>query len=156
MKKLNKKAYFLIPALAVALLTGTAVSAHGMGGGGGFMMKGDPQVTATKWEERITQDAGLLGISVDEMKAKWAEGKGLREIAQEKGISDTDLQAKLKAAREAEQKTWLQTLVSQGKITQAQADARLKFMSEHEATRPQMMKRMKGQNQQQTPKTVTQ
>ncbi len=156
MKKLNKKAYFIIPALAVALLTGTAVSAHGMGGGGGFMMKGDPQITATQWEERITQDAGILGISVDEMKAKWAEGKGLREVAQEKGISDADLQAKLKGAREAQQKQWLQTLVSQGKITQAQADARLKFMSEQEARRPQMMKKMRGQKGQVIQKTVTQ
>jgi len=87
---------------------------------------------ANHWESMIAEQASILGLSADEMKSKWAEGKTLKEIAAEKGISEADLQAKMKAAREAEMKEQLQNLVSQGKLTQAQADARLKFMQSRE------------------------
>lgn len=132
----NKKKYLVIPAVALAtLLAGGAVSAHGFGG---FMPKGDPQQMATQWEEKISEHAGFLGISVDEMKAKWAEGKNLQQIAAEKGITQQQLQEKMKAARETQEKEWLQTLVTQGKITQAQADARLQVMKQKQGQRAGM------------------
>jgi len=132
----NKKKYLVIPAVALAtLLAGGAVSAHGFGG---FMPKGDPQQMATQWEQRISQEAGLLGITADEMKSKWAEGKNLQQIAAEKGINQQQLHEKMKTVREAQEKEWLQTLVTQGKITQAQADARLQVMKEKQAQRGTM------------------
>jgi cell fate (sporulation/competence/biofilm development) regulator YlbF (YheA/YmcA/DUF963 family) len=85
-------------------------------------------VLAQHFDEQMTADANLLGISVDEMKAGWAAGKNLNQIAQEKGITQDQLKAKKKAVRDEEMKQYLQTLVSQGKITQAQADTRLQTM----------------------------
>lgn len=125
----NKKKYLLIPAFAVlALLGGGAALAQG---GMGGMFIGDPTVAAQRFDQHMTEQASILGISVDEMKNYWSQGKHLQEIAKEKGISETDLQAKMKAVRDGQMKQFLQTLVCQGKITQAQADARLKFQSEH-------------------------
>ncbi len=129
MKTFNKKKYLLIPAIALAtLMTASTVSAHGFGG---FMMgKASPEEMVTQWEQRLTQDAALLGISLDEMKSKWAEGKNLEEIALEKDMTKEQLQAKIKSAREEQHKAFLNTLVSQGKLTQAQADAHIKVMSQ--------------------------
>ncbi len=125
----NKK-YIAIPAIAaLGIFAGGTALAHG---GPSFLWKTDPATAATQWEQKLTQEADILGISVDEMKTNWAAGKGVREIAKEKGISDADLQKKFQVAREQHQKDMLQSLVSQGKITQAQADARLKFMKDNQ------------------------
>ena len=127
---MKKKSLIIVPAIALfALLGASTVVAHG---GFGGMWKSDPAAVANHWESMIAEQASILGLSADEMKSKWAEGKTLKEIAAEKGISEADLQAKMKAAREAEMKEQLQNLVSQGKLTQAQADARLKFMQSRE------------------------
>ena len=143
-----KKKYLVIPAVAIALLAGAgAASAHGpMGGGmrgfGGF--EKDPD----QWLTRITTDAGMLGISVDEMKTAWAEGKTLDEVATAKGITKEQLAEKMKTAQEAKQKESLQALVTKGYITQAQADARLAAMktrqTEMEAKRGEMKGKLKA------------
>lgn len=136
----NKK-YLVIPAFAaVSLLAGgTALAYNGAAGGFGNTWKNDPVAFGTQWEQKITSEANILGITPDEMKTNWAAGKGVREIAKEKGISDADLQKKFQAAREAQHKEMLQTLVSQGKITQAQADARMKFMQDNAGKAPAHM-----------------
>lgn len=142
-----QKKYLVIPAVAIALLAGAgAASAHGpmgdgMRGFGGFEQ--DPD----QWLTRITADASLLGVSVDEMKTAWAEGKTLEEIATSKGLTKEQLAAKLKTVRETKQKEALQALVNKGYITQAQADARLTAMktrqTEMEAKRGHMKGTMK-------------
>lgn len=142
MKYTFNKKYLVIPAFAAVSLFagGTALAYNGAGAGGfGNMWKNDPVAFGTQWESKITSEASILGITPDEMKTNWAAGKGVREIAKEKGISDADLQKKFQAARVAQHKEMLQTLVTQGKITQAQADARLKFMQENAAKAPQHM-----------------
>lgn len=120
-------------ALALSLLVGGVASASPemMGFGLGFTKNADPATVGQQFDERMARDAGVLGISVTEMKTAWAQGKNLMEVAKEKGISETTIQEKMKAQRVAEMKEHLQILVGQGKITQAQADARLKYMSEH-------------------------
>lgn len=67
------------------------------------------------------------------MKGYWSKGAKVQEIAKQKGISQTDLQAKRKAARLDQMKQSLQNLVTSGKITQVQADARLQFMQNNKA-----------------------
>lgn len=136
--KFNKK-YLLatVPALAlVGLVAATSVSAAspqgmGVGGfggrgmGGGFHMGiGDPD----RFVERLTSEATMLGISVDEMKSYWSQGKNIQDIAKEKGITTEQLKAKMEAAQETKIKTELKNLVDKGIITQAQADARLTAM----------------------------
>jgi len=72
--------------------------------------------------------ADTLGISVDEVKAGWAQGKNIAQIAQDQGISQEQLQQKMKEARQQQLKTQMQSLVDKGIITQSQADQRLKWM----------------------------
>jgi hypothetical protein len=71
------------------------------------------------------RQAQILGLGVDEVKNAWAEGKTMRQIIEEKGISLDQIQARMKEARLAELKSNLQTLVGKGVITQVQADKRL-------------------------------
>ncbi len=138
----NKTKYLVIPAVVVVgLLAGSTVSAHGFGGF--FMAKGTPQEISVQWEQRLTQDASLLGISLEEMKTYWSQGKNLHEVATEKGLTKEQLQEKMKVAREAEHKAFLSALVSQGKLTQAQADARFSAMQQKQKNIKSMMK-MKG------------
>jgi uncharacterized protein YaiL (DUF2058 family) len=77
----------------------------------------------------FAQQATLFGITVDEAKAYWAEGKTIADIAKDKGLTEDQLRTKMDAARQAEMKTRIQNLVDQGVITQAQADKRLQFLS---------------------------
>lgn len=155
--KFNKK-YLLatVPAMAlVGLMAASSVSAAnpqmGPGGFGGRGMSlgfhhgiGDPD----RFVERLTSEASMLGISVDEMKNYWSQGKGVKEIAAEKGITEEQLKTKLQVAAETKVKTELKTLVDKGVITQAQADARLaamKAMKEKMGTQLQNKMKIKMQ-----------
>ena len=126
---MNNKKYLIVPAFALMALLAAAGTASAYGGRGNGL-NADQTVWAKNFEERMSEQAGLLGVSVADMKAAWAEGKNVHDVAKEKGISDTDLQAKMKAQRLTEMKEYLQNLVNSGSITQAQADARLKFVQD--------------------------
>ncbi len=150
MKKF-KKQYLVVPALALTLFAGAgAASAQGLttankavpfgqgemrgpGGRGGFGHGGNFERDPDQWLNRITSEASILGISVDEMKTAWSQGKTLEDLATEKGITREQLAEKLKAAAETKQKETLQALVTKGYITQAQADARLTAMKTRQA-----------------------
>ena len=123
MKKKNIITASVAGILLLGAMTPALASAHGMFGFGGT--SATPAEQATRQTERFTAEANLLGITVDEVKNYWAQGKGVREIATEKGISEETLKAKMTELRKAQMKTHLATLVSQGVITQAQADTRL-------------------------------
>jgi hypothetical protein len=62
--------------------------------------------------------AKALGLSVDQLNAELKAGKTVQQLAQEKGISTEKLVADVLAAH----KEYLQKLVSDGKLTQQQAD----------------------------------
>lgn len=121
---------------AAMILGGVALaSAHSLGGFGfGF---GGANVSPTEWAAnqatRFQNEATTLGLSADTIKNGWAAGKSLREIATENGISESDLQAKMRAERQAEVKAKLQALVANGTITQAEMDQRLAFMVSQQA-----------------------
>lgn len=99
---------------------------------GGAMMASahmnDMEMTSTNLNDRFTQEAAMLGLTVDDIKNAWAEGKDIKTLAKEKGISEAALKVKMEAARDAEMKTKMQALVTAGTITQAQADKRLVTM----------------------------
>jgi hypothetical protein len=63
--------------------------------------------------------ANALGLTVEQLQAEFKAGKSALEIATAKGISAEKLQADFLAAHKAA----LQKLVTDGKLTQAQADA---------------------------------
>ena len=118
----------VITGVALAAVSGSAVLAHGWGFGLGS--NATPEEIAQQQTERFQQEAALLGTSVDEVKNAWAQGQTLEELANAKGITDEQLQAKMQAARKTEMAARLKTLVEKGVITQAQADQRLKVMEE--------------------------
>lgn len=132
--KQKKIARVALPAFVLGLaLTGAGVaSAHGMAGfGGGVGMKGDPA-------QMFTQQAALLGTSVDEIKNAWASGKDLMTLAKEKGISEQMLRTKMHTARETEMKAKLAAQVKAGTITQAQADEMIASKAKKEAAMQQV------------------
>ena len=118
----------LLSLAGLASLGIMSASAMGFGGGMGMGSKLTADELATRHSEMFTQYASVLGLSVAEVKAAWAQGKNMLTLAKEKGISQTDLQAKMQALRQTEMKEHLATLVSKGVITQAQADQRLAYM----------------------------
>lgn len=118
----------LIPSIGLALLTVSSVSAMSFGHMN-FNSNASPDEIATQQSTMFQNQASLLGLSVDDVKAAWASGKDLKTLAKEKGISLDTIKQKMQAQRLANQKTMLATLVTKGVITQAQADQRLAFMS---------------------------
>jgi hypothetical protein len=120
--------YAILPVFGLALLAGPAsASAMGWGWFGGFG-KTDPDTIASRMQTVFQDQANLLGISVDEVKNCWAQGKSIWQCAQDHGITQDQLQQKIKDARLAQLKSQMQTLVDKGIITQKQADQRLQWM----------------------------
>lgn len=119
--------YGLLPVLALSVLGPKAASAMGFG----WFDTVDTEEVASRFQNMFQNQAQLLGISLDELKTKWAEGKSLREIMDEKDISQEQVETRLKEMRFNQVKSQLQILVSKGVITQAQADSRLKAMEDH-------------------------
>ncbi len=119
-------AYAVLPVMGLGLLGAGIASAHGIGFG--FGQNATPQEIASRQQTMFQNEANLLGISVDEVKSAWAQGKTIAQIAQDHGITQAQLQQKMQDTRLSAMKTRLQAMVEQGVITQAQADQRLQFM----------------------------
>lgn len=113
----------MVGALAATALGITSASAMGFPG---MNMSTDEMVS--RQTTMFTQQASLIGATVDEIKNAWAEGKDFVALAKEKGITEDQLHAKMKEVRQTQMKNDLATLVSKGVITQAQADKRLATM----------------------------
>lgn len=110
------------------------VSASAMGFGGMGMGNLSSDEIATRQTTMFQQQASLIGASMEEVKQAWADGKDFKTLASEKGVTEAQLQAKMKVARAEQMKTQLATFVSKGVITQAQADKRLATMTAKEAS----------------------
>lgn len=123
--------YSIIPVLGLVLFSAQPVSAHGMGGGmgmlGGFGL-GNPDQIATAQQTMFQKEADLLGVSLDDVKNAWAEGKSMAQLAKEKGITQQQLQDKMNQSRTSQIKAQIQSLVDKGIITQDQANKRLQFV----------------------------
>ena len=119
-----------IPVVGAGLVGLNIASAHGLGFFGSGSLT--PDQIAVQHQTMFQNEADLLGISVDEIKNGWAQGKTIAEIAQEHGITQDQLQQKIKDARTSQIKSQLQTLVDKGIITQAQADQRIQFVQNNQ------------------------
>ena len=122
---MKKYALTLSTLTLVTILGVSSASAMKMG----MMANTDPEQFAKQHTEMFQKTATLFGISIADAKNYWIAGKDVRDIAKEKGISDADLKTKLNAQREADMKTSLQTLVTKGILTQAEADSRFATMN---------------------------
>ncbi|OHA58930.1 MAG: hypothetical protein A2571_00955 [Candidatus Vogelbacteria bacterium RIFOXYD1_FULL_44_32] len=127
MKHKKWLAYSLMPALALFILGADTAAAQGFGFGlGGKNV--DPTEAADRLQEMFASQAKVLGLEVSDIKEAWAEGKTIKELADEKGIDLNTLRDKMKAQRLVDMKAHLQALVDKGVITQTQANKRLEFM----------------------------
>src|SRR3989338_6990601 len=117
--------YSVIPVLGLSLLSINFASAHGWFVGPGNLTTDQ---IVKRQQNMFQREADLLGISVDEVKNAWAEGKTIKQLMEEKNIDPARVQQKMKDARSQQMKTHLQALVDRGVITQAQADNRLQAM----------------------------
>ncbi len=118
----------LVLSLLVAGILGGAglASAHGFFGLGANIT---PEELAARQQAMFADQAALLGLTVDQIKAGWAQGQSLPALAAANNISQADLEKKLLAKRQEQMASQMKALVDKGVITQAQADARSKFMA---------------------------
>lgn len=135
MKKMKNKilAYAIFPMLGLGIIGMNAASAHGLFGGFGGMPSLTSDQIATRQQDMFSKEAQLLGISIDDVKNGWAEGKSIVQIAEDHGITKEQLQQKMKDAQTAQLRSQLQTLVDKGIITQAQMDKRRQFVDQQTA-----------------------
>ena len=129
-------AYAILPVMAVSVLGIGLASANGglagWFGGMGFMgSTATPEQIAQRQTTLFQNEAALLGIDIAKVKDGWAQGKTLQQIAQDNGITGDQLKQKIADYQKQQLTNYLNTLVSQGVITQAQADSRLQFMQQH-------------------------
>jgi len=118
----------MVPVVALGLMGASLASAHGWYGGFGAN-KATPEEIATRQTDMFQHQADLLGVSVEEVKAAWAEGKTLKDVADAHGITQEQIQQKMQDQRKQAMQDYFTTLVNQGVITQAQADQRMQFMN---------------------------
>jgi len=127
--KINHKlvVFSLIIITAVSAISISAASAKGWLRGGYNL---NPEQQVDRQTQMFEHQADMLGITVDQVKDYWSQGKNIREIAEELGIDEQAMQQKMEQNRQEQLQSRLQILVDQGVITQAQADSRLESMSE--------------------------
>ena len=127
--KYNKMlTYAILPAmLGIGVMGANIASAHGMMGFG-VSSSLTPDEIATRQQTMFQNEATVLGLTVDQVKEAWSQGKTMQQIIQDYKLDQTKIQTRLKDAAIAREKTQLQTLVDKGIITQAQTDARVKVM----------------------------
>jgi len=116
--------------LAVGLFSLLGVGVVSAQGWFGRFSDASPEEIVQKQETMFQKKADFLGISLDEMKDAWAEGKNLKEIAEEQGITEEQLQERMMEAKKERLQTRLQVMVDNEVITQEQADQRLQVMEE--------------------------
>ena len=81
--------------LAVGLFGLVGVGVVSANGWFGRFSDASPEEMAQHQEIMFQNKAELLGISIDEMKDAWAEGKTLKETAEEQGITQEQFQEQI-------------------------------------------------------------
>jgi hypothetical protein len=127
----------IYPALSAfslyALGAGTFVTAQGWSRGAA---NGESEDGPASLSAMYQAEARLLGVSVDEIKIAWAEGKTLPEPAAAKGVNTDELQQRMLEARKAATQELLPAFASQEVASQGLADQRFAFMVNHLAHGP--------------------
>jgi len=110
--------YSFLTAGLIGILGAGAASAEGW-----FGMGGDKEVIFQKKAE-------FLGISADELKNAWAEGKNFNQIAEEYGIDREQLRERARELKQENMESHFQAMVDSGVITQEQANERLQTIQD--------------------------
>ncbi len=88
--------------------------------------------------------ASILGMTEADLTAQLSTGKTLDAIILEKGLTKVAFDEKMKTLHETEMKTKLASLVTSGKITQAEMDKMVADRATHEATMKATMAKALG------------
>ena len=91
---------------------GMMMNGRGPGEGRGFGF-GDAELEAA---------AGVLGMTADEVKAAFEDGKTLQDLADEANVDIEDVHDAIQAVHETEMRERIAQSVEDGNMTQAQAD----------------------------------
>jgi hypothetical protein len=125
------KKFLICALLAIGILglvgAGT-VSARGWFGGCADL---DPETMIEKQNQMFEKKAEFFGISVDQIKEYWIQGKNMNEILEELGINKEEFWEQMKQSKQERMQEHLQIMVENGAITQEQADQRLEAMNNH-------------------------
>jgi len=97
-------------------------------GAGPVLGQNTPDQAAAQQQAMFEKTAEILGISIDDVKNGWADGKTVSQIAQEHGISQQQLQQRMRDLSLQQSKDDIQILVDEGVISQEQANRRMQAM----------------------------
>ena len=129
-KEQNIMKKFLICALLTVGILGLVgagtVSAHGWFGGcdnGQFINQEE------RHENMIQTKAEILGLNIDELNAAKEQGKCFHEIIEEQDLTMEQFRERMKELKSEQRQNRLNQFVTEGKITQEQADERLEAMN---------------------------
>jgi len=117
-----KKIYILSAIVLFAIATAGIASAEFMRFNHGpkdFEQKLNPDSKGFK--QMIEKKAEIFGLDVSEIQSKLDEGKSMKEVMEELDVTKETMFTK----RKEYMQSFLEKLVSEGKITQEQADRRL-------------------------------
>ena len=126
---MNKYLSYFLLSVGILALSGIGIASAHRGEFGGFGIVSSEDLIA-HYEAMFEDKAEILGLTLDEIKEAWSEGKSLRELAEEKGISQEQLRESMMQKEQKRMEERLQALVDGGLITQEQADKRMNFMTE--------------------------
>ncbi len=118
-------AYAILPALALIVASTSIASAQGWFRG---LNSVNPEECVQRHEEMFNNQAEFLGLSIEDLKNAWVEGKNFHEIAEEQGITQEQIREHFAEKAGEQMRNRLQILVDNEVINQEQADQRLESM----------------------------
>lgn len=121
------KKYALLAAV-IFIATSAGIAAAHWGGGMGLNNIDGECPFPEKREEMIARKAETLGLDSEQVLSKMEEGKTLKEIIDESGITREEIQE----AHKSQMVEHLNQLVADGKITREQADEKLEWLENRE------------------------
>lgn len=129
---MKKYLIYSLMGLGVLALSTTAVLAAGKNDSGQLKRIGQGWHLGWLGGNGFEQKAQLLGITAEELKTQIKSGKTFAQIAAENGLTEEQFRAKMLESM----KQRLDQLVSEGRITQEEADRKLQLMQERQKNCP--------------------
>lgn len=124
--KMRYLALAFIPAMALAVATNA--SAHGFFGA----FKGmTPEEKAEHKQEMMATKAEILGVEVEVLEQAREDGVRRGELIEQLGLDKEEVRQRFKQAKIEHMQERLDHLVSEGELTQDEADQKMEKMQEH-------------------------
>jgi hypothetical protein len=115
--------YLVLSVVAIMLITTGTAYARGW-----FWTNESPEDITARHQAMFKHKAELFGISAEEMKDAWSEGKRMFQIAEEYGLNKEEIMEKMAEDRRVNLQERLRVLVENDIISQEQANQRMEVM----------------------------